>query len=79
MWHAWERREKCTRFWQESLKERDHWEDQGVVGGWDQSGCYGDWIGVCGLDSTGSGQGPVAGCCQSGDEPSGSCATELVS
>jgi hypothetical protein len=23
--------------------------------------------------------GPVAGCCECGDEPSGSCATELVS
>jgi hypothetical protein len=33
----------------------------------------------CGLDSTVSGQGPVAGCCECGDEPSGSCATELVS
>jgi hypothetical protein len=33
----------------------------------------------CGLDSTGSGQRPVAGCCECGDEPSGSCATELVS
>jgi hypothetical protein len=32
-----------------------------------------------GLDSTGSGQGPVAGCCECGDEPSGSCDTELVS
>jgi hypothetical protein len=32
----------------------------------------------CGLDSTVSGQGPVAGCCECGDEPSGSCATELV-
>jgi hypothetical protein len=31
----------------------------------------------CGLHSTGS--GPVAGCCECGDEPSGSCATELVS
>jgi hypothetical protein len=30
------------------------------------------------LDSTGSGQGPVAGCCECGDEPSGSGATELV-
>jgi hypothetical protein len=30
------------------------------------------------LDSTVSGQGPVAGCCEYGDEPSGSCATELV-
>jgi hypothetical protein len=36
-------------------------------------------LGGCGLDSTGSGQGPVAGCCEYGDEPSGSCATELVS
>jgi hypothetical protein len=33
----------------------------------------------CGLDSTVSVQGPVAGCCECGDEPSGSCATELVS
>jgi hypothetical protein len=37
------------------------------------------WLGGCGLDSTGSGQEPVAGCCECGDEPSGSCATELVS
>jgi hypothetical protein len=36
-------------------------------------------LGGCGLDSTGSGQGPVAGCCECGDEPSCSCATELVS
>jgi hypothetical protein len=49
------------------------------VGRWDQNGSYGDWLGVCGLDSTVSGQGPVAGCCECGDEPSGSCATELVS
>jgi hypothetical protein len=32
----------------------------------------------CGLDSTGSGQRPVASCCECGDEPSGSCTTELV-
>jgi hypothetical protein len=36
-------------------------------------------IGLGGVDSTGSGQGPVAGCCERSDEPSGSCATELVS
>jgi hypothetical protein len=36
-------------------------------------------LGGCGLDSTVSGQGPVAGCCECSDEPSGSCATELVS
>jgi hypothetical protein len=34
-------------------------------------------IGLGGL--TGSGQGPVAGCCECGDESSGSCTTELVS
>jgi hypothetical protein len=33
----------------------------------------------CGLDSTGSGWGPVAGCCECGDEPSGSCASEWAS
>jgi Asp-tRNA(Asn)/Glu-tRNA(Gln) amidotransferase B subunit len=27
MWHACERREKCTRFWWESPKDRDYWED----------------------------------------------------
>jgi hypothetical protein len=32
MWHAWERREKCTGFWWESPKDRDHSEDQGVNG-----------------------------------------------
>jgi hypothetical protein len=37
-----------------------------------------DWLGECRLYSTGSGQEPVAGCCECGDEPSGSCATELV-
>jgi hypothetical protein len=37
MWHVWERREKCARFWWESPKERDHTEDQGD---W-----LGEWIG----------------------------------
>jgi hypothetical protein len=31
-----------------------------------------------GLDSTGSGKGPVVSCCECGDEPSGYCTTELV-
>jgi hypothetical protein len=52
---AWGRREKCTRFWWESPKKRDHSEDQGVDG---RMGS--EWILVkltvgCGLDSTGSG------------------------
>jgi hypothetical protein len=32
MWHAWEKRGKCTGFWRKSLKERDHSENQGVDG-----------------------------------------------
>jgi hypothetical protein len=31
MWHAWDRKEKCTRFWWATPKERDRSEDQGVV------------------------------------------------
>jgi hypothetical protein len=34
--------------------------------------------GVRGMDSPGSGKGSVAGCCECGDEPSGSGARELV-
>jgi hypothetical protein len=32
LWHAWQKTEKCTRFWCESPKERDHFEDRGVEG-----------------------------------------------
>jgi hypothetical protein len=32
----------------------------------------------CAVNSTGSGQGPVAGSCECGDEPSGSGAMKLV-
>jgi hypothetical protein len=32
MLHVWNRKENCIRFWWESLKERDHKEDRGVVG-----------------------------------------------
>jgi hypothetical protein len=79
MWHAWERREKCTRFWCEIPKESGRLEDQGVGGKMGSEWILGTLGWVCGLDSTGSGQGPVAGCCECGDEPSGSCAKELVS
>jgi hypothetical protein len=44
------------------------------VGGWDLTEI--GWEGGE-LDSTGSGWEPMAGCCECGDEPSGSCATEL--
>jgi hypothetical protein len=80
MWHAWERREKCTRFWWESPNERNHLEDQGVGGKMGSELILGRlvWVVWIGLDSTGSIQGPVAGCCECGDEPLGSFATELV-
>jgi hypothetical protein len=32
MWHAWERIERCTGFWWESPKERDHSDEGGVDG-----------------------------------------------
>jgi hypothetical protein len=35
-----------------------------------------DW--GCEVDLVGSGEGPAAGCCECGDEPSCSSATELV-
>jgi hypothetical protein len=28
---------KCTAFWRESQKERDHSKDQGIDGRWDQN------------------------------------------
>jgi hypothetical protein len=55
MWHAWERREKCTRFWCESPKERDHSKDQGVDGRMKSEWVLGTLAGGCGLNSTGSG------------------------
>jgi hypothetical protein len=55
-------------------RPRRKWEDGVRMDLWDIS-----LGGGGGLDSTGSGQGPVAGCCECGYVPSGSCATELVS
>jgi hypothetical protein len=50
MWHAWDRRGKCTGFWWESQKESGHLEDQGVCGGTESewilvrlAGCV-EWI-----------------------------------
>jgi hypothetical protein len=53
-------------------RPRRRWED-GV-----RMDLRGIGLGGGGFDSTVSGQGPVAGCCECGDEPSGSCATEFV-
>jgi hypothetical protein len=37
-----------------------------------RKGCLENWVGGCGLDASGSGQGPVAGSSENGNEPSGS-------
>jgi hypothetical protein len=70
---------KGTGFWWERPKERDHWEDQGVGGKMGSEWILGRLAGGYAFDSTGSGLGPVASCCECDDNPSGSCATELVS
>jgi hypothetical protein len=51
MWHAWERREKCTTFWWESPKERDRsiktrrrWEDGIKMDLRETCLCGVDWI-----------------------------------
>jgi hypothetical protein len=57
---------------------KNHSEDQGADGKMRSECILGRLAWGCRLDSTGSGQGPVAGCCECGDEPSVSWATELV-
>jgi hypothetical protein len=54
MWHAWERREKCARFWWESPKERDYSEDRGVDVRMESEWIVWRMVRRCGVDSTGS-------------------------
>jgi hypothetical protein len=54
-------------------------ETKAYIGGETQNVSWGYWLWVCGLDSSGSGWGQVAGFCECDDEPSGSCAADLVS
>jgi hypothetical protein len=68
----------CTGFWWESPKEKDHLEGQGVDGRMGSKWTLGRLVGGVGVDSPGSGYGLLAGCCECGDEPSDSGATELV-
>jgi hypothetical protein len=76
--HAWERRKKCTRFWWESLNERGHLKYRGIDGRMGLEWILGRLGGGCGVDSSGSGYGPVAGSCECSNEPSGSGTMELV-
>jgi hypothetical protein len=59
--------------------EKDHLKDQDVDESLESKWTLGRLAGGCGVDSPGSGYGPVAGCCECGDEPSGSGGMELVS
>jgi hypothetical protein len=80
MWHAWERGEKCTGFWWESPKEKDHLQDQGVDRRLGSKRTLGRLAGErgYGVDAPGSGYGQLAGSCESSDESSGSGAMESV-
>jgi hypothetical protein len=53
MWHAWEKKAKCKRFWWESQKERDHFEDQVVDGRKGSEWILGRLAGECRLDRVG--------------------------
>jgi hypothetical protein len=53
-------------------RSRSRWED-GIKMDLREIG----WGEGCGVDSSGSCEGLLAGCCECGDEPSGSGATEL--
>jgi hypothetical protein len=58
-------------YWWEIQKEGDHWEDQDV-GVWTILGWILDRMKWYGLARSGSGQGPVEGSCERGNELSGS-------
>jgi hypothetical protein len=73
-----ERGETCTGFWWESPKEKDHLEDQGVDGKMESKRTLGRLVGVVWIGFTWLTIGAVVGCCECGDEPSGSGPTELV-
>jgi hypothetical protein len=46
---------KVYRVWWKILKERDHLEDQGIVGRMGSEWISGKWAGGCGVDSIDSG------------------------
>ena len=56
------------KVWWRNLTE-DHFGDSGIDGRIILKWIFEKWDG---LDRSGSGQGKAAGCCQCGDEPSGS-------
>jgi hypothetical protein len=59
-------------FWWKNQKERDHWEELDVSRKIILRRILENRMGWNGLDSSGSGQRPVEGSCEHGNEPSGS-------
>jgi hypothetical protein len=54
MWNSWESREKFSKFWWESPKERGHSEDRGVDGSMESEWLLGTLAGGGGaVDSVG--------------------------
>jgi len=60
------------KFWSENLKGRDHAKYLAIDGKILLKWIFGNRVGKCGLDASSSGQGPVACCCEDGNELSGS-------
>jgi hypothetical protein len=56
----------------ECLKKKDDSEDLGVDGRTILNWILGNRVGGCGLDSSGTGQGPMAGSCEHVNKPFGS-------
>jgi hypothetical protein len=78
MWHAWQRKENCIKFWLESLKESDLLEDRDVDGRMESECILGRFAGRMLRGFNWLRRVSVVGCCECGDETSAFGATQLV-
>jgi hypothetical protein len=72
------RGEKRVQGFGGKARKKDHLKDQGIDGTMGSKLTL--WrlvVGGCRVDSPGSGQGSLAGCCECGDEPSAPAPTQL--
>jgi hypothetical protein len=59
-----------AKSWSEQLQGTTHSGDRGMDGRTILQWILGNSVGRCRLDASGSGQGPVADCCEHDNEPS---------